>query len=410
MQCNNDDPGEHEQFDEELVGLCNPVVPKADSIVGLSRNNQARYRLTNLLGRGGMGIVYRAEDLELQRTVAIKLVLPKRISRVGKRSVAEEILQLQKEARDAGKLQHTNIVHIYRFLILDKNWREKILFDEGISLEEDPVACLVMQFIDGDRLVSFTDSPHREFIPSTEEFADTIAETVFDHGGLLEPSSAPARHSLSANHKESEDREGRDRQRIKKSYIRKMATIGECIADALEHAHHEGVRHNDVKPQNILVDRDGNAWLTDFGLAHSKLDPIVDSSSIVGTYAYLAPEAANGINDHRRDIFALGATLYRMLTFETVFTAQSAKEFRESKPVPGRQKCLSKASRVHYARKEVGGRQSGCSADDILGCRRLTVREFSPESVSRELFQSNVECQHREVGSRSHDGEPTKRS
>src|SRR5579859_1380243 len=99
----------------------------------------------------------------------------------------------------------------------------------------------------------------------------------------------------------------------------------EQIASALQYAHNHGVIHCDVKPSNILLRLDGHAYLADFGLAKAKVDADAHphSGTGIGTPEYMAPEQADGINDHRSDIYSLGIILYQMLTGHLPFTADS---------------------------------------------------------------------------------------
>src|SRR5215469_16172106 len=99
----------------------------------------------------------------------------------------------------------------------------------------------------------------------------------------------------------------------------------EQIASALQYAHNRGVIHCDVKPSNILLRLDGHAYLADFGLAKAKAnaDTHPHSGTGIGTPEYMAPEQADGISDHRSDIYSLGIILYQMLTGRVPFTADS---------------------------------------------------------------------------------------
>ena len=114
-----------------------------------------------------------------------------------------------------------------------------------------------------------------------------------------------------------------DRSVNGRPYTRSVAEIGVQIADALEHAHQAGVIHRDIKPSNLLLEDTGKVWITDFGLAQFQNDAgLTMTGDLLGTLRYMSPEAASGkpaTIDHRTDIYALGVTLYELLTLHPAF-------------------------------------------------------------------------------------------
>ena len=126
------------------------------------------------------------------------------------------------------------------------------------------------------------------------------------------------------------------------AYYRWVAAVGLQAADALAHAHHQGVIHRDVKPSNLLIDAKGSLWVTDFGLARRLADPgLTHHDSLLGTPRYMSPEQARtGSIDGRTDVYSLGATLYELLTLRPPFDGQSAAELLDQigrdDPVPPR--------------------------------------------------------------------------
>jgi tetratricopeptide (TPR) repeat protein len=109
-----------------------------------------------------------------------------------------------------------------------------------------------------------------------------------------------------------------------------VARLGVQAAEALEHAHQQGVIHRDIKPANLLVDMQGNLWVTDFGLARFQTDGGMSlTGGLAGTFQYMSPEQAlakRGLVDHRTDIYSLGVTLYELLTLEPAFAGQDRHE------------------------------------------------------------------------------------
>ena len=105
-------------------------------------------------------------------------------------------------------------------------------------------------------------------------------------------------------------------------YFRTVARIGAQTADALAYAHAQGICHRDIKPSNLLLDAAGVVWVADFGLAKAENgdgDGLTHTGDIVGTVRYMAPERFNGWADARSDVYALGTTLYEMLTLRPAF-------------------------------------------------------------------------------------------
>jgi WD40 repeat protein/tetratricopeptide (TPR) repeat protein len=108
------------------------------------------------------------------------------------------------------------------------------------------------------------------------------------------------------------------------SDFRRVADLGAHVADALEHAHSEGVIHRDIKPSNLLLDERGHVWITDFGLAKSDdSDGLTEQGDILGTLCYMPPERFNGWSDARSDVYSLGVTLYEMLAGRPPFTEKN---------------------------------------------------------------------------------------
>ena len=125
-------------------------------------------------------------------------------------------------------------------------------------------------------------------------------------------------------------------------YYREVARLGAQVADALAYAHKRGVLHRDIKPPNLILDPLGNIWVTDFGLAKfEEGDDLSQSQDLVGTLRYMAPERFRGVSDRRGDLYALGATLYELLTLRPAFEGkdqlQLIHRIENDPPVPPRQ-------------------------------------------------------------------------
>src|SRR5689334_13523583 len=217
------------------------------------------YRVLREIGRGGMGVVYEAVQESLGRHVALK-VLPSHALLDGVR-----LKRFQHEAQAAARLHHTNIVPIF-----------------GVGTVEG-IHFYAMQFIQGrgldeviNELRQLKRSDGRGKLPSAE-----------DGNGSVNPSATSTRANLSTIS---------DTPR----FYRSVATLGAQVAEALDHAHRQGVMHRDIKPSNLLLDAAGMVWITDFGLAKAEgTEELTHSGDLVGTLRYMAPEQLHGRGDGR---------------------------------------------------------------------------------------------------------------
>ncbi|MDE3178715.1 MAG: tetratricopeptide repeat protein [Acidobacteriota bacterium] len=210
-----------------------------------------RYTIESLLGRGGMGLVYKAHDEELDRTVALKLVRPE-LTRD-----AEAMRRFKQELLLASRISHKNILRIHD------------LGDVG------GVKFISMAFVEGKDL----------------------------HHLLKEQGRLPTAQ---------------------------IVAIGRELCAALEAAHNEGVVHRDLKPQNVMIDQEGHALVSDFGLAKSleaESSMMTRAGEVLGTPRYMSPEQVEGKPaDDRSDIYALGLIVYEMATGDSPFPGDSAAQ------------------------------------------------------------------------------------
>lgn len=128
----------------------------------------------------------------------------------------------------------------------------------------------------------------------------------------------------------SKTRRSRSRSRRPSEYYRSIAELGAAVAEALDHAHEQGIIHRDVKPSNLMLDGRGKVWVTDFGLARIEADTAMTmTGDLLGTLRYMSPEQAMAkriVVDHRTDIYSLGVTLYELLTLRPAFDGESREE------------------------------------------------------------------------------------
>jgi tetratricopeptide (TPR) repeat protein len=258
---------------------------------GSTRKRLGDFELLRELGRGGMGIVYEARQLSLDRRVALK-VLPPALGLTG-----QATQRFEREARAAAKLHHTNIVPVY-----------------AIG-EEEGSHYYVMELIEGDPLSAVLNDLRG---PGSNPLMEAAAtQTTTASKKPVESTSSTESGPISLSDTSSSSREWFDT----------VARLLAEVADALHYAHGKGVIHRDVKPANLMLSADGRLCLTDFGLARMAQEPgMTVSGSFLGTPAYMSPEqiAAGRVEiDARTDVYSLGAVLYEMLTLQRPFTGDS---------------------------------------------------------------------------------------
>jgi WD40 repeat protein/serine/threonine protein kinase len=289
-----------------------PVRPAADfpdEVVGTLGD----FRIVREVGRGGMGVVYEAEQISLGRRVALK-VLPFAAALDPK-----HLQRFKNEAQAAGHLQHQNIVPVH-----------------GVGCARG-VHYYAMQFIDGQTLAAVIRGLRQLMGLANSAGAGLAGEA----GGLaselasgrwlprsgqpttayVPPQAPPGETTLPAAAALSTERSTKS-----PAFFRTVAQLGVQAAEALEHAHQLGIIHRDIKPANLLVDGQGKLWVTDFGLARLGGDAgLTMTGDLLGTVRYMSPEQALAKRvavDARTDIYSLGVTLYEVLTLEPAYNGK----------------------------------------------------------------------------------------
>jgi serine/threonine protein kinase len=252
------------------------------------------FEIVRELGRGGMGVVYEARQVSLNRKVALK-VLSGGLGLTGK-----AVQRFRREAEAAARLHHTNIVPVYA------------------TGEEDGSHFYAMELINGPSLDHVIKQLRRQTAgPSQATQAtpsDSPSPAVVATGPYVEATSSGSATGLTSSSLSSG------------GYFDKVASAIAEVADALHYAHEQGVIHRDIKPSNLLLSPDGRLSVNDFGLARMLEQPgMTLTGEFVGTPAYMSPEQVTAGRiplDHRTDIYSLGATLYELLTLQPPFTGK----------------------------------------------------------------------------------------
>ncbi len=270
--------------------LAVPQTEKADiGEVPQAGRRLGEYRLLREIGRGGMAVVYEAEQETLGRRVALK-VLP--FFRLEQPNL---VARFRKEVQIAARLHHNNIVPVF-----------------GVG-ESEGVHYYAMQFIDGRPLGEVITELRR--LRANEAPSSSVQLPGADVGST--PGSWRA-------------------------YYQSVARLGLQIAEALSYAHGLGILHRDIKPSNLLLDYHGRVWITDFGLAKAvDNESLTRTGELVGTVAYMPPERFKGEGDHRADLYGLGLVLFELATLTRAFEESDPqrliRDICETAPVRPRQ-------------------------------------------------------------------------
>jgi len=253
------------------------------------------YRIAREIGRGGMGVVYEAEQISLGRIVALKVVPP---ALLRGRSAAD---RFRREATAVARLSHPRIVGVHGFN------------------QAGGIAYLAMEYVAGIDLAEIIDrlrtarTHGRRFVRvSGPNLDEDIA------------SWAKGRRLIGTMPGDPRIAEGVVLDL--RNYAHMAAAIAADAADALRHAHAHGIIHRDIKPSNLILSESGRVKLSDFGLAKSVGDgSLTKTGDFIGSPAYVSPEQAASRRkkvDERSDIYSLGVTLYELITLHQPFSGK----------------------------------------------------------------------------------------
>jgi eukaryotic-like serine/threonine-protein kinase len=271
-------------------------------------NQLGKYQIRRTLGKGAMGIVYEGFDPVIERTVAIKTILPAQLK--GTEFVAL-MARFKREAQAGGRLNHPGIVAIYEYgedIAQDISDEEATLLGAPSAAQgAQRVAFIAMEFVKGREL--------RDYFEQRERFS-----------------------------------------------LGEIARIMSEMLDALDHAHAHGVVHRDMKPANLILLENGRVKVADFGIARLEASELTQTGTLMGTPSYMSPEQFMGQPvDGRSDLFSCGVILYQMLTGEKPFIGESTttimyKVLRED-PVPPSELNLSLSAALDAVVKKALAKQ-----------------------------------------------------
>jgi serine/threonine protein kinase/WD40 repeat protein len=287
------------------------------------------YHILREVGRGGMGVVYEAEQESLGRHVALK-VLPFEAA-----ADPHRLQRFRREARSAARLHHTNIVpvhdvgahqgiHYYAMQFICGHGLDEVLHEvrrlrlgqEPASTDEPPAeslaGSLASGLITGEFIAAASAAPAPAGAASVDPALSEVARPESAKGVRHEPDPDSSASNLPKTPSDFSAQSGFH-------YYRSVARLGLQVAEALAYAHGQKVLHRDIKPANLLLDRQGTVWVTDFGLAKGEGDDLTQTGDVVGTLRYMAPERFSGISEPRSDLYSLGLTLYELLTLRPAF-------------------------------------------------------------------------------------------
>lgn len=329
------------------------TVPMQTEIEVTEPPNLPGYRVVNELGRGGMGVVYRAYDEKLDRHVALKTL--QRISPVG-------LQRFKQEFRSLADVSHPNLAGLYDLLSDGKAW------------------CFTMEMLEA---VDFLEYVWSKFEGLNRDDTHTL---------IAEASKAGSRLSLAIQHR--------------------LYDALKQLALGLHALHEAGVLHRDIKPSNILVTKDGRVVLVDFGLA-SEIQEKGGARGIQGTPEYMAPEqAACKSMTPASDWYAVGVMLYEVLTgrlpiegkpLQVLFKKQSETpqqpcELEPSVPSELNDLCMALLNRDPAQRPSVFTILSCIGAEDVAETLRGKSRQRTGQVAELVGREQHLETLHNVFG------------
>ena len=285
--------------------LPNSGSPLPDSVLKQPSAPLGDFQIVGEIARGGMGVVYEAVQLSLGRRVALK-VLP-----FASTLDSRHLQRFRIETQAAALLHHTHIVPIYY-----------VGCERGVHF-------YAMQLIEGQSLAAVLEElRQKEGRKTPHGSKSNVHERSKTHDKQIEPLPAVSEALRSTADVSVAVTAGN--ALASEGFLRRAVRLMIQAAEALEHAHQSGVVHRDIKPANLLIDRSGNLWITDFGLAQLQNEhSMTRSHDMLGTFRYMSPEQTGGqraVLDHRTDIYSLGVTFYELVTLEPAFNAASHQE------------------------------------------------------------------------------------
>jgi len=304
------------------------------------------YELGSEIARGGMGVVYRARQISLNRAVALKMIAR------GEFASPALVHRFQIEAGAAARLDHPHIVPIYEI----GEHRGQVFYS--------------MKLVEGGTLAELIARGRRRQIEVSEAVTGK-RESEQDQAGAADS------HFLAFSPAHFHEVGGTGAAAI--------ASLVATVARAIHYAHQRGVLHRDLKPSNILIEADGSPRVTDFGLAKVIEDEsgLTLSTAALGTPAYMAPEQAAGRSRQvstAADIYSLGAILYELLTGRPPFQAESAlatmRKVVEEEPVPPNQLIRSsRRKEAHSPKSKIQNPKSKIDSDLETICLKCLEKE-----------------------------------
>jgi len=322
-----------ENLGESSGGTTGSLAADNGAAQGVRLDRLGDYRILREIGRGGMGVVYEAEQESLGRRVALKVLSASSLLD------PKQVRRFEREARAAAKLHHTNIVPVFGVGRQDGQHYFVMQFIAGLGLnvvlddlrrlrggkseaKPAPAASRVAGLTGADIARSLINGQFAGSGPIP--LGETVTDAIARETGAAPPPVAPENESRvdsslvalpgSSGLSASSDP---DRQ-----FYRSVARVGVQVAEALEYANRQGILHRDIKPSNLLLDSRGNVWVADFGLAKTaEADDLTDTGDVLGTIRYMAPERFQGNCDARSDVYSLGLTLYELVALRPAYEA-----------------------------------------------------------------------------------------